>query len=312
MENTEKFMREMLEWADAAYIIDEESRQIVCMHGGENLLPQDAVGMPCWKALFERQAQCINCPELTEGERYSWEAYNKNRKLWYKVSNLLFEAGGRKYRAGVISTINDVMGLNYDSVAEMTELNRLLEINRRIKDAFEREATHDNMTGLYNRNRYCLDLASEKYKTDGLGVLYFDLNNLKTVNDRYRHEAGDELILRLSAAICRVRDSIEGAEAYRIGGDEFVVFLTHVTEERMNAAKDAFYAYLEETDKDAAIPCSVALGMAYAAQANDVESLVNKADHDMYEVKKRMKSIIAASAGEAAEENRIREDPEKN
>lgn len=259
------------------------------MHDSETLRLPECIGVPCWRAILGRDEKCAFCPKLTEGTRYSWDHYDSTRKLWYKINNLLFSSGGTQYRAGIISTINDAMGLNRDAVTEMTELNRLLEENRRVKDAFEREANFDKMTGLYNRNRYRLDTASGMYDCEKLGVLYFDLNNLKAVNDTFRHEAGDRLIVRLADALKQLSEVAPPADAYRVGGDEFVLFVRDITEAKLSQLKTEFQSILNRLNAGQPVLCNVAVGMAYAAETCDVERLVSKADKDMYAVKKSMK-----------------------
>lgn len=289
MDYTERFIKQLLQCADAAYIVEENTGKVVMMHDNLTLRPPEYIGVPCWCAILGREEKCPFCPKLTEGVRYSWEYYDSTRKLWYKINNFLFSSDGKQYRAGIISTINDPMGLNYDTVNEMTELNRLLEENRRIKEAFEREANLDKMTGLYNRNRYRLDIASGIYDCGKLGILYFDLNNLKTVNDTFRHEAGDKVIVRLAEALKQLNEVVPTSTAYRIGGDEFVLFVRDISEAKFSELKTEFQSILDRMNDGQPILCKVAVGMAYSIEKCNVEHLVGKADKNMYAMKNLMK-----------------------
>lgn len=93
-----------------------------------------------------------------------------------------------------------------------------------------RYAHYDALTGLPNR-RLLLDrfqqaaaLATRKQKL--LAILYFDLNDFKSVNDELGHKIGDELLVQFGGRLSTVIRSSDSA--CRIGGDEFVVLLTEV------------------------------------------------------------------------------------
>jgi diguanylate cyclase (GGDEF)-like protein/putative nucleotidyltransferase with HDIG domain len=99
------------------------------------------------------------------------------------------------------------------------------------RSRLEKEALSDSLTGLGNHRAFQEDLARElaRSETRGepLGIVLLDVDGLKTVNDTNGHQAGDELIMGVSAALratLRQRDV-----AYRIGGDEFAVLLPNET-----------------------------------------------------------------------------------
>ncbi len=99
-----------------------------------------------------------------------------------------------------------------------------LRENRQLLVASQAEATTDALTGLRNRRALKLDLASAL--SDGPGsaphvLILLDLNGFKAYNDAYGHNAGDDLLARLGAALTR---AVSGyGTAYRMGGDEFCV-----------------------------------------------------------------------------------------
>jgi diguanylate cyclase (GGDEF)-like protein/PAS domain S-box-containing protein len=89
------------------------------------------------------------------------------------------------------------------------------------------EATHDPLTGVNNRRSFVamLDaaLADTRQRRLVHGLLFFDLDGFKPINDRHGHEAGDRMLVALSAAICaKLR---RGDVLARMGGDEFAVLL---------------------------------------------------------------------------------------
>jgi diguanylate cyclase (GGDEF)-like protein len=99
-----------------------------------------------------------------------------------------------------------------------------LRENRRMLDATAQEARTDALTGLGNRR--ALVEALDRVTTDpgpGSTLVLFDLDGFKTYNDTFGHPAGDALLQRLGHKLERVLP--DGAEAFRMGGDEFCVLV---------------------------------------------------------------------------------------
>lgn len=188
-----------------------------------------------------------------------------------------------------MNKMNDAMYLSYESVEQISSLQRLLTENKAIKNKMEEEALHDRMTGLLNRNCFNLDIASFKFLKPNVGILYFDLNNLKEVNDKYRHEAGDQLIILLAKSIQQTSLGFPDSFAYRIGGDEFILILMNCTETMLKDAQKLFETYLSKNQTS--LFCDVAIGVAFSSNMCDIEKLVSLADQNMYKVKRQMKAL---------------------
>ena len=136
----------------------------------------------------------------------------------------------------------------------------------------------DGLTGLYNRNKYIQILTSyEPTQNKSVGVMYLDLNGLKKVNDQQGHEAGDILICN----VAKIIDAIYPNEAYRIGGDEFVI-VSFDTEQKEFEQK---VMMLQEKMIEKHI--SVSIGALWKEKCDDIEALLKNADECMYEEKKR-------------------------
>jgi diguanylate cyclase (GGDEF)-like protein len=99
-----------------------------------------------------------------------------------------------------------------------------LDAQRIISDQLRHQATHDPLTGLANRAAVLGRLAAALAPGRGTsaGLCYLDLDGFKAVNDRYGHEAGDELLVTVARRIGETARRY-GALAGRLGGDEFVV-----------------------------------------------------------------------------------------
>ena len=147
---------------------------------------------------------------------------------------------------------------------------------------------HDQMTGLYNRAKYASMLKDSYILLDKVAIIYFDVNNLKFVNDTFGHDMGDELIMRAA-------DSIRGAiyenmDAYRLGGDEFMVVIPNGDSLAADALIENWKLKLEIINSLPSVTqCNIAYG--YACGSGKVFSeILNIADKNMYDNKAKSKS----------------------
>jgi diguanylate cyclase (GGDEF)-like protein len=110
----------------------------------------------------------------------------------------------------------------------MIRLGRLNAQRARDQHALAHQAAHDELTGLVNRRRLFTVMEEAIVRHAGghgggsLALIYCDLNDFKPVNDRYGHEAGDEVLRETAARITAVAGLSDVVA--RIGGDEFLVF----------------------------------------------------------------------------------------
>ncbi|MFK7895175.1 MAG: diguanylate cyclase [Myxococcota bacterium] len=158
-------------------------------------------------------------------------------------------------------------------------------------DELYQQALTDSLTGLANRRQMENLLATAIAQADRFerhcAVVFVDVDGLKQINDRWGHEAGDEMI-RLVAA--RIADSTRVSDkAARIGGDEFVVVLSEVPDE---AGVESFSENLLQTVccaaqiGDQTLTPSISLGAAlYPDDAETAGGLLRKADAAMYAAK---------------------------
>jgi diguanylate cyclase len=118
-----------------------------------------------------------------------------------------------------------VRALRDRTLAEQESIMRAeLDAQRIISDQFRHQATHDPLTGLANRAAVLGRLAAalEPGRGTCAGLCYLDLDGFKAINDRYGHQAGDELLVAVARRIGETARR-HGALAGRLGGDEFVV-----------------------------------------------------------------------------------------
>ena len=136
----------------------------------------------------------------------------------------------------------------------------------------------DMLTTLYNRNRYIQVLEGMKAKTViKTGVAYIDINGLKRVNDLYGHEAGDRLIINTARSMLAILPE----NAYRVGGDEFVLICFDMDEK-------IFQSKVRDIcDSIAAKRISVSVGVVWEESSSELETMLRRADDLMYAEKKK-------------------------
>lgn len=161
-------------------------------------------------------------------------------------------------------------------------------------------AYRDGLTGIGNRTAFqehLLELEKVKDTVASVGVIMFDLNDLKVVNDNMGHHLGDEMLVACGNLIKEAFEQ-EGGECFRIGGDEFAVLLSGDNvkkrcEEGITAFEDGKENYNSGEDK--AFSISVAYGYAFYDKETKGRKLLDiyrTADMLMYENKKKMKMLL--------------------
>lgn len=165
---------------------------------------------------------------------------------------------------------------------------------REAEAKLELVAKTDTLTGLLNR-RAGTEKLKEVYddcrdKHMPLTVCFADIDGLKSINDSYGHGAGDAMIVSVAGVLRRHVDRI--GTACRLGGDEFILILPGLTREQAAAVT----AKIEKDAKTCLVGESQGISMSFGFKEADyfsgesADSLVNIADHDMYQ-EKRKKSV---------------------
>lgn len=208
----------------------------------------------------------------------------KAQQVWRLLAVPLMKGGAMVGFLGV-----DNPRAHYDDATLLASIQFFVtnSLDRKKQQAYlEKLSYRDMLTGLYNRNRYIERLEAYKQVQDQqIGAIYIDLNGLKKVNDEQGHRAGDELIVRAAGTIA----GIFAEDAYRVGGDEFVVILLDVSREDFAHKTEQLRRQMQENSVDASI------GGVWQASTENLENLLRRADENMYREKKRYYSQADAA-----------------
>lgn len=154
---------------------------------------------------------------------------------------------------------------------------------RELENHLRRQAARDPLTGLANYHHFVDVLDSEikrSMRTNReFALLFFDLDGLKEINDRYGHMKGSQALCRLADALCSCSRDIDTAA--RFGGDEFALILP---ETNADTACLVSQRVRERVSKDGNGPTiSVSAGAAvYPRDGHTIESLLCAADSQLY------------------------------
>lgn len=149
------------------------------------------------------------------------------------------------------------------------------------------DATHDALTGLYNR-RWLESVLHKAWTRKGASfcLALIDVDHFKRVNDALSHQTGDEVLRQLGSvlnACCRREDV-----AARYGGEEFAMILRSVDASAAHAACERLRLAVEQHDWNAIHPqlaVTVSIGIAAHDESNTLEALLGLADRRLYAAK---------------------------
>lgn len=180
---------------------------------------------------------------------------------------------------------------------KLTELaQENAQLKQRLAD-IEKLVMRDTLTPLYNRRYFMEALESWQQRADrhgsSFGLIYIDVDDLKSVNDNHGHNAGDELLIAVAAAL---NENIRRFDvAARIGGDEFALLLDNIGESQMQKKMGELQAKVHAITLRfgvAEMQPRISLGFAMLDPAKDGARLLAMADADMYAQKQAARQAL--------------------
>ena len=173
----------------------------------------------------------------------------------------------------------------------------LKELIARIEHAKRHKEMHtllltDELTGLYNRRGFFAlgdyQLRIAKRQLNGIYMLYADLDDLKTINDKWGHHEGDLTLMEIAEIL--KQNYRESDVIARIGGDEFVVLPVGMAGDNIETIIDRLHKAIDfnNTQSSRRYKLSISAGIAYFDPTDpcSIEDLLDKGDKSMYERKK--------------------------
>lgn len=186
---------------------------------------------------------------------------------------------------------------------DLNDTFSLIEAQRRRIAELENLATKDELTGLSNRRglNAAITLEGERIargQSSGAMMIVIDMNDFKAINDTFGHEAGDLALKAVSTTLLSFIRTTD--HAARVGGDEFVLLLTHTTPSMMIRRLQVLEQALNGLMLDwngRSISLSASLGSAALSVGHtNIQDLFAAADKAMYAAKAARKSKPAKAS----------------
>ena len=163
------------------------------------------------------------------------------------------------------------------------------EQERRLEQA-QSQVNIDALTGVKNKHAYLeaekkLDRQISEHQQPKFAVTVLDVNDLKKINDTAGHQMGDQRLREACRVVCKIFDH---SPVFRFGGDEFVVISQGEDYERIEMLNGMIAKHNQEALRSGAVV--VACGSAVFEDDESVEAVFQRADHNMYKNKMRLKA----------------------
>jgi diguanylate cyclase (GGDEF)-like protein len=180
-------------------------------------------------------------------------------------------------------------------ISEMTENYRQLELE---KKEFETLSTTDKLTGITNRagiDNFVRKIFESNYEKSNLGIIIFDIDHFKKINDTKGHDVGDVVLKGLAKLIAT---NIREVDVFgRWGGEEFVIIAPQTTKGNLANLAEKLRACVEVHNFDPTTSLQITISMGIAAVKHDesFENALKRADLALYAAKNNGRNCISQS-----------------
>jgi diguanylate cyclase (GGDEF)-like protein/PAS domain S-box-containing protein len=166
---------------------------------------------------------------------------------------------------------------------------------RQLEDHLRRQAASDPLTGLGNYRRLVdvlyLEIKRSKRTNREFALLFFDLDDLKGINDRHGHMIGSQALCRLADVLCSCCRDID--TPVRFGGDEFALVLPETTAQEANMVAHRICESVADDGKGPKLSASVGVAV-YPENGDSIERLLCAADSRLYS-RKQLRIVLPES-----------------
>jgi diguanylate cyclase (GGDEF)-like protein/PAS domain S-box-containing protein len=274
---------------DGVYFLDRERKIFFWNKGAERITgyrAEDVRGQACSENILchvDQQGRSLchgNCPAarvLEDGQAREAEVY------------LLHKNGYRKPVRIRVAPIEDPSGRIVGAMEIFSDDTSSESLRRRVA-LLEKLSSLDSLTQLANRRSLEAAMVSRlaeirRYDVT-FALLFIDIDNFKSINDRYGHEIGDEVLRVVAQTLSRSLRPFDLSG--RWGGEEFLAVILNVDAAYLEVVAERVRALIGQTHipmQDTYLQVTVSIGAAMARRDDTPEALLNRADRLMYRSK---------------------------
>lgn len=168
----------------------------------------------------------------------------------------------------------------------------LIRHSASILEELEYLSFRDSLTGLCNRRMFQKSIAAQDGRP--FGLMLMDLDHFKTINDRFGHDTGDR-VLRGIAELLRSHCEERG-EIFRLGGEEFAVTMTPVSESELERSAEAFRERVANLNGNEGVRVTISIGTGVLAEGESSSELMRRVDRALYRAKDAGRNRVEVSA----------------
>lgn len=220
----------------------------------------------------------------SEYQRVGREAYPVIRTGGtYETVTELRRADGRPFPASLRGRAVNPEDLREGFIWVIQDISE----QKRLEAELDHQASHDRLTGIYNRKRFEELLGAEIERVDRYGrpfsLIMFDIDHFKTVNDAHGHHIGDRVLVQATERVARELRHTDSLA--RWGGEEFMVLLPETRLEEATALAERLRtAFAEPVDPQLPL-ISLSLGVTEYRPGETTEELTRRLDQALYRAK---------------------------
>ena len=174
---------------------------------------------------------------------------------------------------------------------------RLIEKHDQLTEKIKRISEEDYLTKLNNRRKIHEIIENEIHRSkrynSTFAIILLDIDNFKTTNDSFGHNAGDQVLVQISEII---RKTIRESDiASRWGGEEFLVFCPHTNIDGAFSLAEKLRTCIEKSEFDDVGYKTASFGVARVEHGDTVGSMIARADEALYSAKNAGKNMVLAA-----------------
>ncbi|MEA3417976.1 MAG: diguanylate cyclase [Campylobacterota bacterium] len=184
----------------------------------------------------------------------------------------------------IATTYSHWVKLMKDYYKELNRVNGLLEIKN---EKFEKIASTDSLTGLYNRMKF-IELYLSEYtimvqRDNTMSLIMIDLDHFKNINDDYGHNVGDKVLKEISALFLSILRNVD--VLCRWGGEEFVALLPTANLEQTAKIAEKIRHAIDSHKTNETPHITASFGVTQIRNSDTLDEAINRADQALYDAK---------------------------